>query len=99
MLNLSPPPDELGSLISEMETLEITETWSRYRSSSKKQENSGARLHVDHIPDEVVIPIVEFQERLDAIACLTSSREAFGNTYEDELEGVWSELNAAIENY
>ena len=99
MLNLSPPPDELGSLISEMETLEITETWSRYRSSSKKQKNSGARLHVDHIPDEVVIPIVEFQERLDTITCLTSSREAFGDTYEDELHEVWSELNAAIENY
>jgi hypothetical protein len=99
MLNLSPPPDELGSLISEMETLEITETWSRYRSSSRKRENSSAPLHVDHIPHEVVIPIVEFQERLDTIACLTSSREAFGDTYEDELQEVWSELNAAIENY
>lgn len=99
MLSLSPPPDELGSLISEMETLEITETWSRYRSSSKKQKNSGARLHVDHIPHEVLIPIVEFQERLDAIACLISSREAFGDAYEDKLHEVWSELNAAIENY
>lgn len=99
MLSLSPPPDELGSLISEIEKLEITETWSRYRSSSKKQKNSGARLHVDHIPDEVVIPIVEFQERLDTIAYLTSSRKAFGDTYEDELQAVWSELNAAIENY
>ncbi len=99
MLSLSLPPDELGSLIRDMEILEIAETWSRYRSSSKKQKNSGARLHVDHIPDEVVIPIVEFQERLDAIACLTSSREAFGATYEDEFVEVWSELNAAIENY
>ena len=99
MLNLSPPPDELGSLISEMEMLEITETWSRYRSSSRKLEKSGARLHVDHIPHEVLIPIVEFQERLDAIAYLTSSREAFGDAYEDELHSVWSELNAAIENY
>lgn len=99
MLKLSAPPDELGSLISDMKILEMTETWSRYRSSSTKKKNSSARFHVDHIPDEVVIPVVEFQERLDAIACLTSSREAFGNTYEDELHEVWSELIATIENY
>lgn len=96
VLDLPLPPAELGGLIKDMEKYEITETWSRYRSSSKKQEN-GDFEKIQHIPREILIPIVEIQVRLDAIASLVSSRKAFGDTYEDELHEIWSQLNAELD--
>ncbi|KGE69706.1 MULTISPECIES: hypothetical protein [Pseudomonas] len=95
-LNVPPPPAELGSLIESMGQVEITETWSRYSSSSKKSKD-GARIQVKHIPEEILIPIVELQEGLDAIAVLVSARVAFGETYEDELHDIWAQLNADLD--
>ncbi len=94
LLDLPAPPVALGHLIDEMGQLEIADTWSRYGSSKKKQH--GQWVHVDHIPEEVLIPIVEFQERLDAIATLVAARVAFGDTYEDELHDIWAQLNADL---
>lgn len=95
VLDVPLPPVDLGNLIEDMGRLEITETWSRYRSSSEKS-NGGARVQVEHISEEILIPIVELQERLDAIANLVSAREAFGETYEDELHDIWAQLNADL---
>lgn len=90
-LNVSLPPSALGDLIADMGRIEITDTWSRYSSSSAKGEQ------IKHIPKAVVIPIVDFQERLEEIANLASAREAFGESYEDELHAIWAPLNAAFE--
>jgi len=95
VLDVPLPPVDLGNLIADMGRLEITETWSRYRSSSEKSKG-GARVQVEHISEEILIPIVEIQERLDAIATLVSAREAFGETYEDELHDIWAQLNADL---
>ena len=94
-LDVPLPPEALGSLIEDMGRVEITDTWSRYSSSSERQKG-GARVHVEHIPEEVLIPIVEFQERLDAIATFVCARIAFGDTYEDELHNIWAQLNADL---
>lgn len=94
-LDLPLPPVDLGSLIEDMGRIEIADTWSRYSSSLKKLKG-GTRVHVEHIPEEILIPIVEFQERLDAIATIVSARVAFGDTYEDELHDIWAQLNADL---
>jgi hypothetical protein len=95
VLDVPLPPVALGRLIEDMGRVEITDTWSRYSSSSEKPKG-GARVHIEHIPEEVLISIVEFQERLDAIATLVSARVAFGETYEDELHNIWAQLNADL---
>lgn len=95
MLDLPLPPAELGKLIEDMKRIEITETWSRYCSSSEKKD--GALQGIQHIPKEIVIPIVEFQERLDAISALVASREAFGDSYEDRLYEISAGLSAALD--
>lgn len=95
VLSLPSPPAELGELIDDMKEIEITDTWSRYSSSSKRI--GGVWVGVQHIPKEVVIPIVEFQERLGKISALVASREAFGGSYEDRLYEVWAELSAALD--
>lgn len=95
VLSLSSPPAELGELIDDMKGIEITETWSRYSSSSKKI--SSAWVGVQHIPEEVKIPIVKFQERLGKISVLVVSRGGFGDSYEDRLYEVWAGLSAALD--
>lgn len=94
-LDLSPPSEKLGRLIADMGRFETTDTWSRYSSSQKKSKGS-VPVPVQHIPKEILIPIVEFQERLDFIATLLSARKAFGNSYEDMLHEIWSSLDAKL---
>jgi len=94
-LDLSPPSEKLGSLIADMGCYETTDTWSRY-SSSQKKSKGRVPVPVQHIPKEILIPIVEFQERLDFIATLLSARKAFGNSYEDMLHEIWSSLDATF---
>jgi len=95
-LDLPLPPVELGNLIKDMKRIEITDTWSRYCSSPGKTDESVEGI--EHIPKEVVIPIVEFQERLDAITALVASREAFGDSYEDRLHEISAGLSAALDH-
>lgn len=99
--DLPSPPDGLVSLIHDMIKIESTETWSRYSSSSKKngEETPVSISHVQHIPCEIVIPICEFQRRLSEVARQVSSRKLGGESYEDDLHEVWSELNATVEGW
>lgn len=90
-LDVSLPPSELSDLIADMGKIEITETWSRYSSSSTKDKG------IKHIPKPVEIRIVDFQERLEEIANLALSRVAFGDSYEGELHDIWADLNAELE--
>lgn len=89
VLNLPKPSTALSHLIEDLVKYEITDTWSRY-SLSPKQDL--------HIPKEILIPIVEFQDRLIAIVSIMSSSELDGDSYEDELIRVWSSLDAASEH-
>ncbi|MFP3994053.1 hypothetical protein SHV74_05820 [Pseudomonas capeferrum] len=96
-LDLPLPPPELGRLIEDMAKFEITPTWSRYSLSSRKAKGRN-RVVINHVPKELVIPIVEFQNRLSGIATLVASREAFGESYEDELHNIWAGLSAAADH-
>jgi len=86
-LDLSQPPIELGDLVRDMKKFEVTDTWARYSLSTKRD---------PHIPKEVLVPIVEFQDRLAAIASRISSRDLGGDTYEDELIAIYLSLDAAL---
>ncbi|MEX8499234.1 hypothetical protein [Leptothrix ochracea] len=81
------PPECLRVLVDEVESYESSSaTWARYESSkSKKQEI------IHHLDNEVAIPIVVLQEKLE----MTVAKLIIGfdgvDAYEDELYHAWAD--------
>lgn len=97
-LELPSPPEELESLVTEMGEIETTDTWARYSSSTKPAKKNLPAEHKDHIKTEIVVPIVDFQNRLNSIAALICSRSLDGDSYLDDLQRIWSPLDAFLDS-
>lgn len=82
------PPIELGELVHEIANFETSETWARYERSEAK---GGAVIH--HVQNEVIVALVDLQQRLELVAFKTSYQFTGEQTYEMELYEEW--LNAA----
>ncbi|WP_153785327.1 hypothetical protein [Pseudomonas sp. EMN2] len=87
------PPADIARLVRKFSVLEKTETWARYGSSLSKT-GDGVR----HMQDEVVIPLVELQLELVALAETVLYRDLHGASYENTLADQWSELSSAIDH-
>ena len=61
------PPIELGELVHEIANVETSETWARYERSEAK---GGAVIH--HVRNEVIVALVDLQQRLELVAFKTS---------------------------
>lgn len=78
------PPPEIARLVTQVGTFEMTDTWSRYQSSVRKD---GTVLH--HVKEEVVLPIVDLQRNLEALYSRVAHRLEGEPTYENNLYQEW----------
>lgn len=78
------PPNELSSLVTEMVSFEKSETWARYERSESKE--SGV---LQHVKEEVVLPLVAMQQKLEDVAANVLYRFDGTETYEEELYYSW----------
>lgn len=76
-------PSELGELVKRIGAFEKTDSWSRYEVSKIK---GGI---VRHIEEEVVLPIVEIQRRLELVVFKTTYRFDGEDAYENVLYYEW----------
>ena len=81
---LPDPPTELADLVRCIGEFEKSDTWSRYADSEKKD---GGIVH--HIDKEVVVPLVDFQRRLEVVVTRTAYRFDGDDAYENELYFAW----------
>lgn len=79
----SEPPVGLGTLVQEIVSFEKSETWARYAYSEKKKEI----LH--HLKDETILPLVEFQRKLEKISIQIN--------YRADGEGFVNQMSYVIE--
>lgn len=84
------PPIELCELVRSIDELEKSETWSRYAVSETKDGTI-----VRHIDKEVVVPLVEFQRRLEFVASKIAYRFNGEDSYENELYYEWESVARA----
>jgi hypothetical protein len=87
------PPRTLDDLVQRFKQIEITETWARYSRSRKGRKGSPT---IEHVPDEKVIPLVDLQRELEALADQLVSRASSDPSYEMELYREWCRLDAAL---
>jgi hypothetical protein len=80
----APPPDELSSLAREFSSIEKSETWARYEMSETKD-----NIILHHMQEEVVLPLVQIQKRLEAVTLNTLHKLDGTEAYEDELYYAW----------
>lgn len=85
--DFSLPPKEFYELVKEFKDIEITETWSRYDRSE-----TNPQVVVQHMKDEVVVPIVALQEKLEAVVANVAFRFDGTAAYENELYEAWSDV-------
>lgn len=86
----SVPPKELGNLVDLVVSFEKSETWARYEKSESKVDGI-----IYHVKEEVVLPLVELQEKLEAVAATILYRFDGTETYEDELYYSWKNATDA----
>jgi hypothetical protein len=80
----SDPPTELAELTQRLAEFEKSETWSRYSESENKE-----GYIIRHIEKEVVVPLVDFQHRLELVVSKTIYQFNGEDTYENELYFAW----------
>lgn len=83
------PPLELAELVQSISSFEMSNTWSRYEMS----ESNGEVLR--HTNDEVVLPLVDFQYRLELVVLKTTYRFDGGDSYENNLYYEWESVARA----
>ncbi|MGH8551097.1 MAG: hypothetical protein ACRERU_21335, partial [Methylococcales bacterium] len=74
------PPDELAELVQRIGEFEKSDTWSRYEVSESKD---GGIVH--HIQKEIVLPLVDFQRRLELVVSKTAYQFNGHEAYENDL--------------
>ncbi|RMP45686.1 hypothetical protein ALO95_200160 [Pseudomonas syringae pv. antirrhini] len=92
-LKLPRPPIALTNLVERFSSLESTDTWARYSTSRAK-----GRENVEHLKDEVVIPLVELQASLEEVAAIVIMREVDDPSYENALASEWEALNIELDH-
>lgn len=75
---------ELRELVQSITQLENSDTWSRYEVSETKKGTI-----VRHIEKEIVVPLAEFQHRLELIVSKITYRFDGEDSYENELYCAW----------
>lgn len=89
-LGLEDPPAELKNIVNYFAKIEKTVTWSRYETSKPK--NSPI---IKHMEDEIALPVVELQKRLEKIIILISYKVGNEEVYEYPLYEEWLSLARA----
>ena len=84
------PPIEFCELVQSIGQFEKSETWSRYAVSETKDGTM-----VRHIDEEVVVPLVEFQRRLDLVVSKITYRFDGESSYENDLYYEWESVARA----
>lgn len=92
-LHLPPPPPEIESLVQRFMAIEKTETWSRYSSSRERGKDC-----INHLEEEVVIPLVDLQAALADTASKMAFRDLDGQAYENILFVEWDTWNNRLQN-
>lgn len=92
-LELPEPPSELETLVERFTSFEQTGTWARYSSSRMRGHEK-----VQHLENEVVIPLVDLQSSLADLAARVISRDLDAHSYENVLVDEWDYLNQQVEN-
>jgi len=80
------PPEYLRALVTEIESYEVSETWSRYENSESKDKGV---LH--HLKNETVLPIVSLQEKLETVVAELVFRFDGTDAYENALYYAWAD--------
>ena len=81
---LAKPPTELGEWVEELAKFEKTETWARYEQSETRD-----NIVIRHVKDEIALPLVDLQRRLELVILKTVHRLSGDQTYENELYDEW----------
>lgn len=82
------PPVAIDSLVRQIEGFELTETWSRYEAAQNKD-----KTVIHHVKDEVTLPLVDIQRKLETLYVNVMHPSEKEPTYETILYDAW--LNAA----
>lgn len=88
----SDPPAELADLVQRLAEFEKSETWSRYSESESKD---GCIIR--HIEKEIIVPLVDFQRRLDLVVSKTTYQLNGEDIYENELYFAWESAARATD--
>lgn len=88
-LGFSRPPEELAALVAEVASFEKSETWARYDHSESKD------IITHHLRDEVELPLVALQRKLEDVAAKVLVRFDGTDAYEDELYWAWRSASDA----
>lgn len=78
------PPAEIGVFVDQATQFEQTATWSRYATSKARK-----RL-IRHVEQEVELPVVLLQERLETAVAVATSKDGLDESYEADLYREWS---------
>lgn len=86
------PPLELAALVKKLTQFEKTETWSRYAQSKNHKDDTI----IQHLEDEVEVPIVDLQRDLEFVASKITYRFDGEPAYENELYDHWADAARAV---
>jgi hypothetical protein len=78
------PPSEIAYLVRQVSSFEMTDTWSRYERSERKD-----KTVVHHVKKEVVLPIVDIQMDLETLYSNVAHKLEGEPTYECGLYEEW----------
>lgn len=87
-LKYTAPPNELDELVEKIKQFEETGTCARYPSSQKKDKDSKKYVEIHHFRNETRLPIVELQERLEAVVPQMVF-QCGGDTYVNQIADGW----------
>ena len=85
------PPPELAALVQKLTQFEKTETWARYAQSIDRKNGPV----IQHVEDEVEVPIVDLQRDLERVASKITYRFDGDAAYENGLYDEWADAARA----
>ncbi len=85
------PPPELAALVQKLTQFETTETWARYDQSIDRKDGTV----IQHVEDEVEVPIVDLQRDLELVASKITYRFDGEAAYENGLYDDWADAARA----
>ncbi|MFM2251754.1 MAG: hypothetical protein RJB68_91 [Pseudomonadota bacterium] len=86
-LDLPNPPEELHDVALTQATYESTDTWARYATSESTK--AGTVTLNKHMEQEVELPILSLQEKLQAAFTQTKHVSVSDDTYDIQLHAHW----------
>lgn len=85
LYDFAEPPTQLASFVAEIESFELSHTWSRYDSSGSE----GRDGIIKHMQEEKVVPLVELQNKLEGLISTILFKFSGDEAYENDLYYAW----------